>query len=343
MTHGLDNATADTAAPVTTLTRSEAPARLPTWQERGLRYYRYSHFLRERFGAAVHRVSIDGGFTCPNVDGTVARGGCVYCDNRSFSPARRIAKKSIEDQVADQIARLDRRYAASVYLAYFQAATNTYAPVARLKDLYERALALPRIAGLIVSTRPDCLDDEALDLLQSYAERMYVGLEIGLQTVHDRSLVWMNRGHDAASFFAAMERAKGRGLDLATHVILGLPGESVDDMLATADAVAASGVDGVKIHNLHVVRHTPLNLAYRKGQVSLLERDAYLDVLVPFLERLPERTVIHRVMGDAPPKDLVAPAWTHEKQAFLTALENEMARRGTRQGRATRQNATLGD
>jgi len=203
------------------------------------RYYALSRFLKERFGVRVYRVTLDGGFTCPNVDGTVAVGGCVFCDNRSFSPNRRLPRSSIREQVQRGVDILSARYRAGRFLAYFQAATNTYAPVAKLRRLYDEALEHPQIVGLAIGTRPDCLPDEILDLLEDYARNRYVCLEIGLQSIHERSLDWMNRGHHFDAFVDAVNRCQGRGLDLCAHVILGLPGESRDDMLATADALAS--------------------------------------------------------------------------------------------------------
>lgn len=305
----------------------------PGWRSAGLRYFKYSHFLNERFGRKVHRVTVDGGFTCPNVDGTVAVGGCVYCDNRSFSPNRREPRVPIPIQIERGIERVDARFNPEGYLAYFQAATNTYAPVEKLRRLYDEATQDPRVLGLIVGTRPDCVPNEVLDLLQSYAERLFVAVEIGLQSVHQRSLDWMNRGHDVECFFDAVERAKGRNLDLSTHVILGLPGESVDDMIATADAVARSAIDGIKIHNLHVVDDTPMAADFADGRIELLNADEYLDVLIEVLERLPPSMVVHRVTGDAPPEYLIAPAWVRQKASFLQRLDRELAERQTWQGR----------
>jgi radical SAM protein (TIGR01212 family) len=299
----------------------------------GRRYYPFSRFLRERFGTRVSRVTIDAGFTCPNVDGTVAVGGCVYCDNRSFSPNRRLPRASVRDQVARGIGLLQKRYGADRFLAYFQAATNTYAPVEKLRRLYDEALEHPQVVGLAVGTRPDCVPDPVLDLLEGYARGRYIGLELGLQSVHDRSLDWMNRGHHFDAFVDAVRRCQGRGLDLCAHVILGLPGESHADMLATAEALAALPVAAVKIHNLHVVRHTPLEEMYRRGEVALFEREEYVRVVCDFLERLPPRMVIQRLSGDAPPDYLVAPAWCLDKQGLLRAIDEELVRRDSWQGK----------
>jgi radical SAM protein (TIGR01212 family) len=299
----------------------------------GQRYYAFSRFLRERFGTKVYRVTIDAGFTCPNVDGTVARGGCVYCDNRSFSPNRRLPRATVREQVRRGVAILQERYRADRFLAYFQAATNTYAPAGKLRRLYDEALDHPQIVGLAVGTRPDCVPDDVLDLLEGYARERYVCLELGLQSMHDRSLDWMNRGHHYDAFVDAVRRCQGRNLDLCAHVILGLPGESRADMLATADALAGLPVSAVKIHNLHVVRDTPLEAMYRAGAVTMLGRDEYVGLVCDFLERLPASMVIHRLSGDAPPDYLVAPLWCLDKPGLLHAIHAELERRDSRQGR----------
>jgi hypothetical protein len=316
-----------------TQTMSTAAAALPAGYTAEGRYYAFSRFLRQRFGTRVYRVTIDAGSTCPNVDGTVAVGGCVYCDNRSFSPNRRLPRATVREQVQRGIEILQRRYSADRFLAYFQAATNTYASVDKLRRLYDEALEHPQVVGLAIGTRPDCVPDPVLDLVQSYARDRYVCLELGLQSIHDRSLAWMNRGHHFDAFVDAVQRCQGRGLDLCAHVILGLPGESRDDMLATADALAALPVQAVKIHNLHVVKKTPLEDQYRAGQVRLFERDEFVEVVCDFLERLPPTMVIHRLSGDAPPDYLVAPQWCLDKPRLLAAIQEELARRDSWQGK----------
>lgn len=295
-------------------------------------YYSFSRFLRQRFGQKVYRVSIDAGFTCPNVDGSVAVGGCVYCDNRSFSPNRRMPRRSVAAQVDHGVEIMRKRYGAEKFLAYFQAGTNTYAPVEKLRRLFDEGLQHPDIVGLMIGTRPDCVPEPVLELVQGYAKDRWVCLELGLQSIHDRSLDWMNRGHHFDSFVDAVNRCRGRGLDLCAHVILGLPGESHADMMATAEICASSGLNGVKIHNLHVVRDTPLERMFRAGEAPMFERHEYVSVVCDFLERLPADMVIHRLSGDAPPDYLVAPKWCLDKSSLLEAMEAEFEQRGTRQG-----------
>lgn len=309
------------------------PTDTVSWREAGHRYYKYSHFLRQRFGQKIHRVTVDGGFTCPNVDGTVAVGGCVYCDNRSFSPNRRLPKIPILHQLDRGIRIVDELYRPDDYLVYFQAATNTYAPVDKLRRLYDEALSHPRARGIIIGTRPDCVSDEVLDLIESYTAKYFVAIEYGLQSIHQRSLDWMNRGHDADCFFDAVSRTKGRSIDISAHVILGLPGESKEEMLATIDAVANAGIDGIKIHNLHVVSDTPMEAQYRRGEIPIIERDDYLDLLVEVLQRLPPELVIHRLTGDAPSEYLIAPLWVQRKAELLQALDRLLKQRDTWQGK----------
>jgi len=297
------------------------------------RYYPLSRFFQDRLGFKVQRVTVDAGFTCPNVDGTVAVGGCVYCDNRSFSPNRRLPRATVREQVKRGVEILSARYGVQHFIAYFQAATNTYAPVDKLRRLYDEALEHPQIVGLAIGTRPDCVPNEILDLVEGYARDRYVCLELGLQSIHDRSLDWMNRGHHFDSFVDSVHRCGGRGLDLCAHVILGLPGETQEDMLATADTLAALPVHGVKIHNLHVVRETPLEQMFRAGEVRMLDFDGYVQIVCDFLERLPPGMVIHRLNGDAPPDYLVAPLWCVDKSRLLKAIQAELTRRDSWQGK----------
>jgi hypothetical protein len=303
------------------------------WRAAGLRYFSYNFFLRRKFGFRVQRVSVDAGFTCPNVDGTVATGGCAFCDNRSFSPSRRLTRRSIYEQIEESIRRLQARYDCDHFMAYFQPATNTYAPVDRLRQVYEQALSHPRVVALAIGTRPDCVPDEVLDLLSDLARRTYLSVEYGMQTVRDRSLDWMNRGHHHAAMIDAMQRSRGRGFEICAHVIVGLPGESRDDILATARELARLEVDAVKIHNLYAVRNTPLAEQVQRGEVQLMKREEYVDTVIDFLELLPPQVVVERISGDAPPEYLVAPAWCADKPAFRAALEAEFRRRDTWQGK----------
>jgi radical SAM superfamily enzyme len=300
----------------------------------------------------VQKVSIDAGFTCPNVDGTVAKGGCTFCDNRSFSPSRRLPRANILGQIDQSIVRMRLRYnKCDHYLAYFQPATNTYAPVERLREVYEAALSHPQVMGLVIGTRPDCVPDDVLDLIEELASRpraeapspcplpkgegshrLYVAVEYGMQTMHDRSLDWMNRGHHHDAMIDAMERSRGRGFEIGAHIMLGLPGESHEDMMATAREVGRLGIDAVKIHNLYCVKNTPLADQVASGEVRLMERGEYVRTLVDFIELLPPTVIVDRISGDAPPDYFIGPTWCLDKPAVRTAVLAEFVRRGTRQG-----------
>jgi radical SAM protein (TIGR01212 family) len=220
----------------------------------------------------------------------------------------------------------------SDFLAYFQPATNTYAPVEKLRRVYEEALSHPQVVGLVIGTRPDCVPNDVLELITELARRTYVAVEYGMQTIHDRSLDWMNRGHHHDAMTGAVERSRGRGFEIGAHVILGLPGESHDDMMATAREVSRLGIDAVKIHNLYCVKNTPLADQVERGEVRLMERAEYVRTVVDFIERLPPTMIVDRISGDAPPDFFLGPSWCLDKPAVKNAVLAEFAQRGTRQG-----------
>jgi hypothetical protein len=295
------------------------------------RYNNFATHLRQTFGCRVHKVSIDAGFTCPNRDGSVAVGGCIYCNNSSFSPGNK--RLSVTEQLEQGKPFLRRRYGATKFIAYFQAYTNTYRDIEHLKCLYDEALACEDIVGLSIGTRPDCVADDVLDLLADYASRTYLWLELGLESGHDQTLALLNRGHTVDAFDDAVSRAQLRNLRLCAHIILGLPGETIDDMRETIQHLADLRLDAVKLHHLHVVRHTVLEKMYQRGEVSLLSLDDYTALVVACLEYLPPEMIIMRLIGDAPRAMLVAPTWSQDKQAALQCIERELQRRDTCQGK----------
>ncbi|MGW8257823.1 MAG: TIGR01212 family radical SAM protein [Thermoguttaceae bacterium] len=317
-------------------TWSKTPHFQPAWLSAGHLYYSLNFFYRKKFGAKARKISLDGGFGCPNRDGTLSRGGCKFCDPESFSPSRRLKLSSITAQLDEGIKRLSRRYAAKNFVAYFQPGTNTYAPVGRLKNVFEEALAYPQIVGLAIGTRPDCVADEVLDLLAELSRRTYLVLEYGLQSIHDRSLDWINRGHGFAAFEDAYRRSRQRQLNVGVHVILGLPGESREDMLATARELACREIHSIKLHNLYAVRNTPLAELVADDKVRLPKLSEYVSWVVDFIEQLPLDCVIDRLSGDAPADYLLGPKWSLDKSAILAAIEAEFRRRGTHQGRGIR-------
>jgi len=287
--------------------------------------------LRKRFGCRVHKITIDAGLTCPNRDGTVGRGGCIYCNERG-SGTGAAGYASVTEQIESAKEFLRRRYRAEKFIAYFQSFTNTYAPVEKLRSLYEEALAAEDVVGLTVGTRPDCVGGDVLDLLEEMGRRSYVTVEYGLQSIHDRTLELINRGHDSAAFLDAVERTRSRNLDVTVHVIIGLPGESRDDMLATARALGGMDIQGIKIHLLYVVRGTKLHGMYERGEYRCLTRGEYVDIVCDFLALLPPGVVIHRLTGDPHREELVAPLWALEKWKNLEAIRKTLAERGIRQG-----------
>ena len=314
---------------------SLSPAeKAPAWRRAGLRYYSYGYFLRSRYGRRVWRISLDGGFTCPNIDGTVAYGGCTFCDNRSFSPSRRVRRREIALQIERGIAALRRRYGdrCEAFIAYFQPGTNTHAPVDRLRPLFEEAASDPRIVGLAIGTRPDAVDEPVLDLLTELAGRLPVSVEYGMQTMHDASLEAMNRGHDHATLVRAVERTRGRGIQIGLHLLIGWPTESRAQVMASADEVARLQVDSVKLHSLYAVHGTPLGDQVLRGDVTLLDQATYVDWAVEILERLPPDTVIERLVAHAPPEYLIGPAWCLQSAVVRAEIERELARRDTFQG-----------
>ncbi len=295
------------------------------------RYHPFSEELKKQFGCRVQRISIDAGFTCPNRDGTVGVGGCIFCSDRgsgSFGIAREM---SIAAQLEHGKEVMTRKYKAQKFLAYFQPYSNTYAPPEQLKSSYDEALAVADVVGLIVGTRPDCLPPETLDLLAAYNRQTYFWLELGMQSPIDRTLKKIGRGHDNAAFMAAARAAKALGIRLCVHVILGLPGESRTEMLATAAILNDLGIDAVKIHLLHVSRETRLAGMYERGEIQLLEKSEYVGLVCDFLERLGPAVFIQRMTGDGG-KDLIAPLWSAAKFETLNAIDDELERRGTRQG-----------
>ena len=303
------------------------------WRDAGLRYHATSFFLRNRFGGRVRRVSLDARMTCPNMDGSAGVGGCSFCNNRSFSPSRRLDVQDIGRQLDEGIRRLRARYQCEQFIAYFQPGTNTYAPVSQLRECWAQALSHPQVVGMAIGTRADCVPDDVLDLLSEFAAKTVLTVEFGLQTIHDRSLEWMNRGHDHQTFLDAIARSRGRGFEIGAHVILGLPGESREQMLATARELARLELDTLKIHNLYAVKHTRLAQQVLRGEVSLMERDVYIETLIDFLERLPPQMIIDRIAGDAPAEFLIGPAWCLDKPGLHAAVQSAFQQRDTWQGK----------
>lgn len=305
----------------------EKDNRKPGW------YYRLSSFFKEQFGGLVYKIPLDAGFSCPNRDGTIGEGGCIYCYNPAFSPA---ADSREILSIREQIQKGGKRKTKGTrrYIAYFQAYTSTYGPAEKLKALYDEALTDPEVVGLSVSTRPDCVPDSVLDLLQEYARRTHVWVEYGLQSAHYTTLERIHRGHTFEQFQEAVERTQGRGIRICAHVILGLPGETEAMILDTMERLNECAVDGVKFHQLQIIEGTPLAEQYRAGEVTILKTATeYIPLLCDCLEALNPAITIHRLAARVTaPELLLAPRWSESATQIAAAVEAELRKRGTWQG-----------
>lgn len=296
------------------------------------RYNAFSDELKRVFGCRVQRISVDAGFSCPNRDGSLDSDGCIFCGGHGSGSYGILRNLSIVDQIEDGKEIMRRKYKASRFISFFQAYSNTYAPLDILKTLYAEALSVPDVVGLIVATRPDCMPDNVLDYLQELSGQTYLWLELGMQSMQDRSLDLINRRHSHRCTVDAIQRAKLRGLQVCVHIILGLPGETREEMLAMAGELNRLGVEGVKLHLLHVMKGTVLAEMYGRGEVSVMGRDDYAGLVCDFLELLDPRILVHRLTGDGGHDHLIAPLWSLRKFEVLNMIDAELERRGTRQG-----------
>ena len=280
-------------------------------------YKTFSDHCREKFGCKVYKLSIDAGLTCPNRDGTLGTRGCIFCDGAGAFAARGC---SVTAQLETAKARVAAKNRGGRYMAYFQAFTNTYAPVERLRQLFEAALAPEEIVGLSIGTRPDCLGDDVVALLAELNARKPVSVELGLQTIHPASVRYIRRGYDTPVYDDAVGRLKAAGIEVVTHIILGLPGETMEMAVQTTRAAIAAGTDGVKFHLLHVLRGTDLAEDYAAGKFRCLELPEYAAWLKACLAEVPAQVVVHRITGDGAKRDLIAPLWSADKKRVLNYL-----------------------
>lgn len=297
-------------------------------------------YLRGIFGCRVQKITVDAGLSCPNRDGTLATGGCIYCNSRGSGTGAHQNGISISTQIEAGKIAMARRYGALKFIAYFQSFSNTYAPVERLRVMYEEALGVKDVVGLFIGTRPDCVSEAVLDLLQEMAQNCLVWVEYGLQTARDATLADINRGHDTACFLKAVEATRQRHINVCAHIILGLPGETAEDARFTAQTLTAAGIDGVKIHNLYVVKGTQLEARFRSGAYRCLERHEYVEQVADVLERLPAQAIIQRLTSDPHPEELAAPEWSRDKAGTLKAIFETLKHRATWQGRLSGQSGT---
>lgn len=296
------------------------------------RYYSLNFFLREKFNTKVFKISLDAGFSCPNRDGLISKGGCIFCSERGSGDFAGDRCFSIHRQFEDIKKMMSKKWKEGKYIAYFQAYTNTYAPCKVLQDKYDEAVNEENVVALAVATRPDCLPEEVLKLLESYSRRLHTWVELGLQTSSDRTAKIINRGYDKAVFENAVKELRKRNIDVVVHIIFGLPGEGKEDMLNTVRYVSNLDIQGVKIHLLHLMKGTPLVKLYETGKLKLLEQDEYIDTICTAVSMLPQNIVIHRLTGDAPRDLLIGPEWSLKKWEILNQIDAELKRRNTYQG-----------
>jgi len=297
------------------------------------RYNAFGQYMKALYGLPVYKVNVDAGFTCPNRDGSIATGGCIYCNNDSFRPSACSSIVSLRDQIGNGIPYLRSRYGAEKFIVYFQPYTNTYASVDILERLYRDALDNPGVVGLAIGTRPDCVDEEKIALLESLAKESFVLVEYGLQSIYDRTLKFINRGHDFACFRNALAMTAGRGIRVGAHLILGFPTETRSEMLAMADELSTLPIEFLKIHQLQVVRDTALAELYLSKPFPTFGYEDYIAMLADFLERLDPRIVLQRLFAAAPDDILIAPTWNKTRNKFLNDLDAYLESRGSYQGK----------
>lgn len=286
-------------------------------------YTTLNSYLKDRFGCKVYKIALDGGFTCPNRDGTVGTGGCIFCSKGGSGDFAESREKSISEQIADGKKRVSKKIKDGKYIAYFQAFTNTYAPVERLRELYTEAISQPDIAALSIGTRPDCLGENVLALLDEMNKRVPVFVELGLQTIHEDTARYIRRGYDLSVYDKAVADLHKIGVNVVTHLIIGLPGESKEDMLRSVEYVCKM-TDGIKLQLLHILRGTDLETEYNSGKIKELALEEYTDIIRDCVKIIPKSVVVHRLTGDGAKKDLIAPMWSADKKNVLNTINRAL-------------------
>lgn len=299
----------------------------------GKRYHTWSRHLKDEFGFKVFKVALDAGFDCPNRDGTVAFGGCTFCSVAGSGDFAGDRAKSIDVQFAEIRDKMHQKWREGKYIAYFQAYTNTHAPLPVLKEKFEAALAQPGVVGLSIGTRPDCLPDDVVDYLAELNERTYLWVELGLQTVHEKTAKLVNRAHDYGTYVEGVGKLRRHGIRVCSHIINGLPLEDREMMMETAREVAKLDVQGIKIHLLHLLKGTPMVKQYEKGMLEFLTMDEYINLVVDQLEILPPEMIVHRITGDGPLDLMIGPMWSASKWDVLNGIDKELKRRDSYQGK----------
>ena len=295
--------------------------------------YMLNDFLKEKFNEKIYKVSLDGGFTCPNRDGKVSRGGCIFCSENGSGDFTATKLKSIHAQIEEQIDLVSKKYKGDKYIAYFQNFTNTYAEVSYLRKIYEEALSHEKIVGLAIATRPDCLEDDVLELLAELNKKTFLWVELGLQTLNDDVAKYFNRAYETEIYKEASEKLNRLNIKFVTHIIIGLPKEENDDYLKTAIFAQNCGTWGIKLHLMYVVKNTPLEKLYLNGDLKVNTEEEYVEKVVNILENISSEIVVHRLTGDGDRETLVAPLWSIKKIDVLNSIHKELKRRNTYQGK----------
>ncbi len=298
----------------------------------GKRYLTMDHMLKERFGCKVMKISLNAGFTCPNIDGTLGTGGCSYCSGGSGAFGGKPCE-SITEQFFSVREKINRKWSSGKYIPYFQAYTNTYGPIEKIRAMTTEALGLPDVCGISLSTRPDCISEETADYLKELSKKTYLTVELGLQTVFDETARRINRCHTYADFLKGFEALRSRGINICVHLIEGLPGENAEMMLETAKTVGRLHPHGIKFHLLHILKGTRIADEYLAGKFDALTLEEYVDIICRCLEVIPTDVCIERLTGDGAPDELIAPLWSLKKFVVLNEIDKEMRRRNTRQGK----------
>jgi radical SAM protein (TIGR01212 family) len=299
-------------------------------------FNRYTDYLQSVFGKRMQKVSIDAGFTCPNIDGTIGKGGCIYCNNKSFNPNYKYEQQNIDKQINKGISKFKNRKPGSGFIAYFQSHTNTHAQIEDLRKIYQKAANHPNIEGLMISTRPDCLEDDVISLLKEFNEQIFTGVEIGIESTLDQTLNRINRGHTFKDTINTIDNVKKAGLHIGGHLILGLPGETEKDILTHADRLSKEPLDTIKLHQLQIIKNTQLAAEYHKNpsKIRLFPLEEYIDLCIRFTERLNKNIVIERFASESKPELLAVKKWGGIKNHQIADLiANEMKRRNTWQGK----------
>jgi radical SAM protein (TIGR01212 family) len=297
------------------------------------RYNSFGSYIKKHFGTTVYKVNVDAGFTCPNRDGTISTSGCIFCNNDSFRPNSCTPNLSLIEQIRNGITYIKKRYKAEKFLVYFQPYTNTYAPVDELERLYRVALSEPSVIGLAIGTRPDTVDEDKIALLETLSEKYFIIIEYGMQSMYDRTLEFINRGHDYNTFLKTLNLTKNRGIFVGAHLIVGFPTETRGEMLSMADEVSHIPIDFLKIHQLQVIKDTPLETIYTENPFYVFGYGEYLEFVTEFIERLSPRIVLQRLFATAPDDILIAPRWGKSRQEILRDIEKRLEFKDTYQGK----------